>query len=87
MIQNEEIKHRVSTSFIKNKIWVNVYFAYLSGTELQYKKVKKIKISSENESLNYSKFSIRWDFLKLDSDEKCDTCEHELIKRLFVEPK
>ena len=76
-------KHRISTSFIKNDIWVGIYIKDFEK-EIVYDKVTKFKISSQNETLNYNRIGITWKFLEINPSNACDTCENANIQALFL---
>jgi hypothetical protein len=76
-------KHRISTSFIKNDIWVGIYIKDMEE-KVVYDKVTKFKISSDKTNLNYSIMSIRWNFLEINPTNSCDTCESSNIQALFL---
>jgi hypothetical protein len=76
-------KHRISTSFIKNDVWVGIYIKNMEEKVI-YDKVTKFKISSDKLNLNYSRMSIKWNFLEIDPSNSCDTCESVNIQKLFL---
>lgn len=76
-------KHRISTSFIKNDIWVGIYIKDFESN-IVYDKVAKFKISTQNESMNFSRIGIKWNFLEINPSNSCDTCENSNIQALFL---
>jgi hypothetical protein len=76
-------KHRISTSFITNKFWIGNYIKGFNET-LTCEKIKSFKISSDNIGHNDLTMQLDWDFLEINPENSCDTCEDENIHKLFI---